>query len=93
MGITINMDINITNKGYQPNNVVIGPSEHIIWHNNDNRPHTVSASDGHSFDSAEIAPGTSYEFSFREKGIFGYYDKLNPDLQGEISISNIPPSE
>ena len=93
MGITIYMDINITDKGFQPNNIVIEPSEHVIWHNNDNRPHTVSASDGHSFDSAEIAPGTSFELDLRQKGIYGYYDRLNPELQGELSIANIPATD
>lgn len=87
------MDIEITKEGFKPNNVVAEPPEFVVWHNKDDEPHTVTAADGHSFDSASIPPGGIYEFNFRKKGIYAYYDKYKPQLQGEISISNIPPAD
>lgn len=87
------MDIDITKEGYKPNNVVVEPPEQVVWHNNDKKEHTVTAADGHSFDSGPIPPGGSFEFNFRNKGIYAYSDKHQPQLQGEISISNIPATE
>lgn len=87
------MEIEITKDGFKPNNAVAEPPEFVVWKNKDDSEHSVTAADGRSFDSGPISPGNSFEFNFRKKGIYAYYDKHKPQLQGEISISNIPPSD
>ncbi len=87
------MDIDITKEGFKPDNIVLEPPEMVVWHNKDDKAHTVTATDGHSFNSGEIEPGQNYQFNFRKKGIYGYFDKHEEQLQGEISISNIPATD
>lgn len=87
------LQIEITGQGFKPDNVILQPHNMVKWLNNDNKPHSVKAEDGHSFNSSALQPGEVFEYHFHEKGIYGYYDELNPRLRAEISISNIPSAE
>jgi plastocyanin len=73
--------------GYDPDNitVVIGVNNTVIWTNNDNEPHTVTASDG-SFDSGNINPGATFTYTFTKPGTFRYFCTPHPWMHGYVTV-------
>ena len=75
--------------GYAPDNitVVIGVNNTIIWTNNDNEPHTVTASDG-SFDSENMNPGASFTYTFTTPGTYEYICTYHPWMHGYVIVKS-----
>jgi len=77
--------------GYEPDNitVVIGVNNTVIWTNNDNEPHTVTASDG-SFDSGNMNPGDTFTYTFTKPGAYTYICTYHPWMRGYVTVI-LPP--
>jgi len=73
--------------GYDPDNVtvVIGVNNTVIWTNNDNEPHTVTATDG-SFDSGNMSPGATFTYTFTKPGIYTYICTYHPWMHGYVTV-------
>jgi plastocyanin len=73
--------------GYAPDNitVVIGVNNTVVWTNNDNEPHTVTASDG-SFDSGNMNPGATFTYTFTKPGTYRYICTYHPWMQGYVIV-------
>jgi len=73
--------------GYEPDNitVVIGVNNTVIWTNNDNEPHTVTASDG-SFDSGNMNPGATFTYTFTKPGSYTYICTYHPWMHGYVTV-------
>ncbi|MDG7006880.1 MAG: cupredoxin domain-containing protein [Nitrososphaerota archaeon] len=57
--------------------VVIGVNNTVTWVNNDDVPHTVTASDG-SFNSGDMNAGQSWTYAFATPGTYSYYCAYHP---------------
>ena len=73
--------------GYNPDNitVVIGVNNTVIWTNNDNEPHTVTALDG-SFNSGNMNPGDTYTYTFTKPGTYPYTCTYHPWMHGYVTV-------
>ena len=73
--------------GYNPDNitVVIGVNNTVIWTNNDNEAHTVTALDG-SFDSGNMNPGDTYTYTFTKPGTYTYTCTYHPWMHGYVTV-------
>jgi plastocyanin len=73
--------------GYDPDNitVLIGVNNTVIWTNNDNEPHTVTASDG-SFDSGNMNPGSTFTYTFTKPGTYLYICTYHPWMHGYVTV-------
>jgi len=73
--------------GYDPDNitVVIGINNTVIWTNNDNEPHTVTAKDG-SFDSGNMDPGATFTYTFTKPGTYLYICTYHPWMHGYVTV-------
>ena len=73
--------------GYDPDNitVVIGINNTVIWTNNDNEPHTVTAKDG-SFDSGNMDPGATFTYTFTTPGTYTYVCTYHPWMHGYVTV-------
>lgn len=73
--------------GYDPDNitVVIGINNTVIWTNNDNEAHTVTASDG-SFDSGNMNPGATFDYTFTTPGTYPYICTYHPWMHGYVTV-------
>jgi plastocyanin len=78
--------VSIKSMQYQPATIGIKAGQTVLWTNNDDRDHTVVASDG-AFKSANIPAGASYSFTFAKKGKFIYGCKYHPRMKGVIVVS------
>jgi plastocyanin len=74
-------------SGYDPDNitVLIGVNNTVIWTNNDNEPHTVTASDG-SFDSGNMNPGATFTYTFTTPGTYAYICTYHPWMHGYVTV-------
>ena len=69
--------------------VTVGQS--LFFNNVDAVPHTVSAGTFDTpmfdrFDSGLLDPGTNYELSFDEPGVFSLFCTLHPDMQATVTV-------
>ena len=63
--------------------VVVGTK--VIWTNNDNMIHTVTANNN-SFDSGDIGMGGTYSYTFTSAGTYAYHCKYHSSMTGVIVV-------
>jgi len=66
-------------------NLQIKSGTTVVWMNDDNTTHTVTADDG-SFDSGNIAAGGSFSHAFAATGTFAYHCKIHSNMTGVIVV-------
>ncbi len=78
---------NVNLPGYTPTDitVVIGVNNTVRWTNNDNMPHTVTATDG-NFDSGNMNAGDSFVHTFNETGTFAYICSYHHWMHGSVTV-------
>jgi len=83
---TENLDISIesTGIGFVPADVKILVGTVVTWTNNDTTTHTVTDKSS-NFDSA-IGPGESWQMIFNDVGVYNYYCKYHPSMEGTINV-------
>ncbi len=79
--------VNVNLPGYTPTDitVVIGVNNTVKWTNNDNMPHTVTASDG-SFDSGNMNAGATYLYTFTKPGVYHYVCTYHNWMHGTVTV-------
>lgn len=77
--------VSIANMAYTPATITVSAGTKITWMNNDNMTHTVTADD-ESFDSGNIAPGSSFSRTFSVKGTFSYHCTIHPNMLGKVVV-------
>ncbi len=65
--------------------VIIGVNNTVTWVNNDDAPHTVTATDG-SFNSGNLNAGQSWTFTFTTPGNYAYYCTYHPWMKGTVIV-------
>jgi plastocyanin len=81
--------VKMQNSAFSPASLTVTISSKVTWMNDDNVVHTVTASDG-SFNSGDIAVGSSYSRTFTTAGTFNYYDAHNNSMTGVVVASGSP---
>ncbi|SRR5579875_31819 len=70
--------------------VVIGVNNTVVWVNNDNTAHTVTArsvpNGATMFNSGNIAIGQTYEYTFTVPGNYTYYCEYHPWMVGKVVV-------
>ena len=86
--------VSIVDFSFQPSSVTISAGESVIWTNNGQAAHTVTADNG-SFDSSPncpsnlsdcMQPGDSYTHTFSSAGTFAYHCKVHPSMTGTVVV-------
>ena len=84
--------INISSKGFSPQNLFIKAGESVTWTNIDTENHIVNSAvhPTHSvyppLNLDLIQPGKSKSLTFPTAGTYKYHDHLNPSLVGSITV-------
>jgi len=71
--------------GYSPSAPEAQIGTTVTWTNADTMTHTVTDENA-QFDSFDIAAGESWSLTFTEIGVFNYYCKYHPMMEGSITI-------
>jgi len=80
---------NIRNLAYAPATIEIEPGTTVVWRNNDQLEHTVTAVD-RSWDSGLIRPGASWQRTFREPGTYAFFCTPHPFMRGTVIVRQRP---
>jgi plastocyanin len=75
--------VNISNFSFNPADLTVKAGTAVTWTNNDSTTHTVTFD---SFQSGNIAPGSSYSHTFSDKGTFNYHCSIHPSMTGKVVI-------
>lgn len=81
-------------NAFSPKDISVPVGTTVTWTNNDMLPHTVTSgtSDGRSgrpdgvFDSGNMDPEATFEFTFDEEGAFPYYCTPHPWMKGTVTV-------
>jgi len=79
--------VTIKDMKFSPASISIKVDETVTWTNDDDRDHTVTATDA-SFDSDNIKPGSSYSHQFKTAGKFAYGCSYHPRMKGVVMVSD-----
>ncbi len=77
--------VKISNFRYNPNALSVFVGTTINWTNYDSVQHTVTSTEGH-FDSGPLNQGETFSHKFDKLGTFGYFDALNPYMNGSVTV-------
>ena len=78
----------ITMKGsvFSPATLTVVTGSTVTWTNDDNMVHTITANDG-SFDSGDVAIGSSYSKTFSSTTTINYHDTHNTGMTGVLIVT------
>ncbi|HET7510362.1 MAG TPA: cupredoxin domain-containing protein [Solirubrobacterales bacterium] len=76
--------VNIANFAFHPPTLRVKRGARVVFVNSSNVAHT--ATQGGSFDTHKIKPGTSKGVRFESKGTFSYHCKIHPFMKGKIVV-------
>jgi plastocyanin len=77
--------VTIKDMKFDPDTLEIAPGQTVVWTNQDDRDHTVSAKDG-SFKSDNLSKGDTFEHVFKKAGKFSYACSYHPRMKGTIVV-------
>ena len=78
--------VSIHDFSFDPSQTTVAPGTVVMWTNNDNVSHTVTADDG-SFDSETLNPGDSFMVVFEGSGTVSYHCEIHPFMTGSVTVS------
>ena len=70
---------------YDPEVIQVAVGTTVLWTNDDNAIHTVTALEG-EFDSDVMAAGDSYEYTFNTPGKYDYFCIVHPWMIGSVEV-------
>lgn len=79
--------IAIKDFGFNPTSITVAKGTTVTWTNNDSVAHTVTKDDSAGPDSGDVAPGSSYSYTFETPGTYHYHCKIHPEMTGTIIVS------
>lgn len=80
--------VSIANMAFNPADITVKKGTKVTWTNNDNIAHTVTESDNKGGPSSpEMAPGSSYSFTYDQIGTFSYHCSIHPDMTGTVTVT------
>lgn len=78
--------VTIEDLKYKPAEIKVKVGDTVVWTNNDDREHTVTAEDG-SFKSGRLRSGKVFKFTFKKAGRFPYKDDFFARMSGVVVVA------
>ena len=79
--------IAIKNYAFVPATKTVSPGATVTWVNEDDDPHTVTGDAAvAALNSPALDTHDKYAFTFAKPGVYKYFCKLHPHMQGEIIV-------
>jgi len=78
--------ITISNFKFSPGTLRVQDGARIKVANDDSAPHTVTADDGHSFDSGTVDSSASGTFTAPAPGTYSYHCTIHPFMKGKLVV-------
>ena len=82
---TATVSATVEDFSFQPGRLVVKPGTTVVWTNQGQVVHTVTAEDG-SFESGEIQPGARGSVTFSRPGTYPYHCTPHPFMEGVVEV-------
>jgi plastocyanin len=79
--------VGMAGRAFGSSTVTIAAGGSVTWRNDDDRAHTVTATDG-AFNSGTMNEGASWKRTFREAGSFRYLCAIHPEMTGTVIVKS-----
>ncbi|MBV8367407.1 MAG: cupredoxin family copper-binding protein [Candidatus Eremiobacteraeota bacterium] len=77
--------VHIKNFAFVPDTVTIEPGQTVRWVQDDDTPHTVTASNK-SFDSGNLNKKDAWTYAFAKPGTYAYVCAYHPYMKGKVIV-------
>lgn len=77
--------VQISGFAFNPGTLTVKVGDTVTWTNMDSATHTVVADDG-SFQSGQLATGSTFQFTFTKAGTFTYKCGIHASMLGTIIV-------
>lgn len=77
--------VHLKNFAFVPETVTIRPGQSVRFVQDDETPHTVTASDN-SFDSGNLDKGKSWTHAFAKEGTYAYFCAYHTYMKGKVVV-------
>lgn len=77
--------VHLKNFAYVPETVTIRPGQSVRFVQDDETPHTITASDN-SFDSGNLDKGKSWTHAFPKEGTYAYFCAYHTYMKGKVIV-------
>ena len=77
--------VSIDDFAFSPATLTITAGDTVTWTNDDAVMHTATSTAG-AFDSGDLAPGSSFSFTFARPGTYDYLCTPHPSMTGRIVV-------
>ncbi|HEX4733073.1 MAG TPA: cupredoxin domain-containing protein [Thermoleophilaceae bacterium] len=78
--------VTISNFKFSPATDTVKAGAGVTVTNEDSATHTVTADDGHSFDTGNLAHGGSQKISVSKPGSYSYHCTIHPFMHGTLVV-------
>jgi plastocyanin len=78
--------ISIRDFKFSPDTISVRSGARVRVMNSDSAPHTVTADDGHSFDSGTVQAGASGSVQAPRAGTYAYHCTIHPFMKGTLVV-------
>jgi plastocyanin len=79
--------VEIKNFAFGPTPLTVSVGTTVTWTNNDTTTHTVTSTSGPtSFDSGNLAQGSTFSYTFNQTGTYDYICTIHPDMHGRVIV-------
>lgn len=75
-------------SAYGPSQLDVLPGRTVVWSNVSERTHTVTSDTG-LFDSGHLGPGSRFQFTFNQPGIYHYHCTIHTSIVGEVDVRRV----
>ncbi len=79
--------VDIYGMTFKPATLTVKAGTKITWTNSDGYAHTVTADDGSTFSSGNLAGGSTFNFTPASAGTFNYHCNIHPGMTGKIVVT------
>ena len=78
-------EVMMQNYRFLPQDIRVSAGDIVTWTNEDRVTHNVVA-DNDEFDSGDIAPGGTFNYTFEETGVINYSCTIHPGMIGSVTV-------
>jgi plastocyanin len=78
--------VSVQDNSFSPGALKVSPGDTVTFTNDGAVAHTVTATDGASFDSGSLEPGKTFKFTAVKAGTVSYVCTIHPGMQGTIEV-------
>ncbi len=84
--VSSSTNVTIQADAFSPSSLTVKVGDKVTWINNDNHDHTVTSDSG-TFNSGNIANGSTFSFTFNTVGTYSYNCSIHTSMTGTIVVT------